>query len=282
MTSWRAYDADGRTYYHNEITKETTWDAPAVFKMADELSDDGGEENEEGRDEEEADDGGEENEEGRDEEEAEEEDEAPRWRRAFDEDKQMSYYYHSSTKEVTWARPEGFVDDEDVDEGFGGDVPEPEADQSMDYADYNERGDAAPEDGEVADEAGESMEGIGSSEAGVGAPPLAVSSMIEPTASGPPAPVASAIDPLALATAKLDEPDAIMEIDVADTINTAIQHGGNPAEMIPKLFGGYQVNFLSSCNCLNRHQHLYRWLEAEFIQARPIARFCSWFSCRTS
>ena len=215
MTSWReVINAEGQTYYYDEINKESTWDKPAVYKRADEVSDGEREENAEGQEEE------------------EEVGEAPRWCRAFDEAQEV-YYYHTGTNEVTRARPEGFIDDDEgVNEGY-----------AIEEATYDDRGDAASEDGEVADEADGSIEGSENMVAGVAAAAPTSADTLKPTtteAASPPA--APVVDPLALAIAKLDEPDAIMELDVADTNMKAMQLGGDPAEMISKLFEGYQVS----------------------------------------
>ena len=294
MTSWReVINAEGQTYYYDEINKESTWDKPAVYKRADEVSDGEREENAEGQEEE------------------EEVGEAPRWCRAFDEAQEV-YYYHTGTNEVTRARPEGFIDDDEgVNEGYAleegayndrGDVtsegiagdsmegsgrtqeeevgeaprwcrafdeaqevyyyhtgtnevtrarPEGFIDDdegvnegyAIEEATYDDRGDAASEDGEVADEADGSIEGSENMVAGVAAAAPTSADTLKPTtteAASPPA--APVVDPLALAIAKLDEPDAIMELDVADTNMKAMQLGGDPAEMISKLFEGYQVS----------------------------------------
>jgi hypothetical protein len=235
MTAWReAFDAEGRTYYYDEVTGDTTWDEPAAFKKADELSDE--------EEEEEAAVGEPEEAEG-------EEDEAPRWCRAFDEAKQMSYYYHTGTNEVTWSRPEGYAEGEDEGEGDGESL-EPEGYRAADDASYDGGGGAASEDGEMLDEDEGGEEGPESAKAGTVVAAAAARAVDTPAArlaaEGPAAegsaaaPTAPAVDPLAAATAKLDELDAIMETDVVETIKVAIGHGGDPAEMIPKLFAGYQ------------------------------------------
>jgi len=373
MTSWReVINAEGQTYYYDEINKESTWDKPAVYKRADEVSDGEREENAEGQEEEEEvgeaprwcrafdeaqevyyyhtgtnevtrarpegfiDDDEGVNEgyaleegayndrgdvtsegiagdsmEGSGRTQEEEVDEAPRWCRAFDEAQEV-YYYHTGTNEVTRARPEGFIDDDEgVNEGYAleegayndrGDVtsegiagdsmegsgrtqeeevgeaprwcrafdeaqevyyyhtgtnevtrarPEGFIDDdegvnegyAIEEATYDDRGDAASEDGEVADEADGSIEGSENMVAGVAAAAPTSADTLKPTtteAASPPA--APVVDPLALAIAKLDEPDAIMELDVADTNMKAMQLGGDPAEMISKLFEGYQVS----------------------------------------
>jgi hypothetical protein len=119
VVEWTEYkDAEGRTYYYNENTEESSWEVPTtgtIVKAADAVIDEDGTETEAvGTD-------------------GEGTSSEGQWS-MYHDDEGHAYYSNSVTGETKWDRPDGFVemDTTEQDDTHNGDVIESQKDQKQD------------------------------------------------------------------------------------------------------------------------------------------------------
>jgi hypothetical protein len=204
---WSAFnDSDGKIFYYNSVTEESSWEPPEHFNPPPPPEDEPAAENPEAGDGEE--------------EEAKAEDQPTTKWSAFKDDEGREYFYNNESGETQWEKPDDF-DAPEEDEEAGVETAEP-LESSVKETDAQSEG---PEEGEAMEVEGEEFGG---------------NDKIEEEEEPEEEPIDPAVKRVQDAEEALNKPDSILEPGCITHVTELVtSEGGNPQKAIAALIDNY-------------------------------------------